>query len=251
MYCVPTGNHETIIHTTKTLIFTKKSHHYIHLQSLAMKLIITLFILTFWSFNGFGQSYSQTVDSLTIRYIQQLPEDQQRYFDSILAHRNQTEWLKRMDTTQFDLAFVEETYCYSDTNSRITERYFDQTDSIPKIVFINGNYHDPSTIYDGFLIWHSQNVTYFTTRIPLTESYSRLNPTQELRYNKLQVWSHGCVAQENGKQLFEVERSKELQTTYQIQTFIDRIHKTILVSVQYAPQQPVFEVYSYNPVWDW
>jgi hypothetical protein len=222
-----------------------------NLQSQALKLITTLFILTFWSYSGFGQSYAHTIDSLTIRYIQQLPENQQRYFDSVPAHRNQTEWLKRIDTLQFDLAFVEETFCFTDTISRITERYFDATDSIPKLVIANGEFLDPLTIYDGFLIWYSQNVTYLTTRIPLTESYSRLMPVQELPYNKLQVWSHGCVAQENGKKLFEVERSKELQTTFQIQTYIDRIHKTILVSVQYAPLQPEFEIYSYNPVWDW
>jgi len=210
-----------------------------------------LLILTICSLTINGQSYSLTIESLTIKHIKLLPTDQQAYFDSILQNRKQTSWLKRVDTTNFDYAFIEETFCYSDTISTITEWYFNKSDSIPHSVFINGHYKDPKTIYDGFLIWYSKNVTYFTTLFPLIDNYSRLKPTQEIPYGKRQIWSHGCVVKQNGKKKFEEKRTEQLKTTYQIQTMVDRVNNKIVVSIQFAPKRPKFETYSYNGVWDW
>ena len=216
-----------------------------------MKQTLTILILTICSFTTNGQTLSLTIDSLTIKHLKLLPTEQQKYFDSILQNRQKTAWLKRIDTTKFDYAFIEETFCYSDTTSKITERYFIKTDSIPQSVFVNGNFKDPKTIYDGFLIWYSKNVTYFITLFPLIDNYSKLKQTQELPYDKRQIWSHGCVVQENGKKHFEEKKREQLKATYQIQTMVDRVNNKIVVSIQFAPKRPKFETYSYNGVWDW
>jgi hypothetical protein len=188
---------------------------------------------------------------LTSKQIKLLPTDQQAYFESILQNRKQTSWLKRIDTTNFDYAFIEETFRYSDTTSKITERYFIKDGVIPVSVYVNGLYEDPKTIYDGFLIWYSENVTNFTKLFPLIKTYSRLKPTQELLYDKKQIWSHGCIVQENGEKKFAEKRSNQLKATYQIQTMVDRIKNKIVVSIQFAPKRPKFKILSYNPVWDW
>ncbi|RMF94282.1 MAG: hypothetical protein D6734_08170 [Candidatus Schekmanbacteria bacterium] len=216
-----------------------------------MKQTITILILTICSLTINGQSFSLTIDSLTLKHIKLLPADQQHYFDSILENRKNAEWLTRIDTSNFDYAFIEETFCYSDTTSKITERYFIKSDSIPKSIYVNGLYKEPKTIYDGFLIWYSKNVTYFTTLLPLIDNYSKLKATQELPYDKRQIWSHGCVVQENGEKKFEERRTEQLKTTYQIQTMVDRLNNKIVVSIQFAPKRPKFETYNYNGVWDW
>lgn len=216
-----------------------------------MKQTLTIIILTICSLTTNGQTLSLTIDSLTMKHIKLLPIDQQHYFDSILQNRKKTEWLKRIDTSNFDYAFVEETFGYHDTTSTITERYFIKSDSIPKSVYLNGDYKDPKTIYDGFLIWYSKNVTSYTTLFQLIDNYSRLKPTQELPYDKRQIWSHGCVVHKNGKKKFEEKRTEQPKTTYQIQTMVDRVNNKIVVSIQLAPRRPKFETYSYNGVWDW
>ena len=162
-----------------------------------------------------------------------------------------SEWLTRIDTLNYDYGFIEETFCFWNTASNITERYFMKGDSIPKSVYINGMYTDSHTIYDNFFIWYSKNVTHFTTLFPLIDKYSRLKPTQELPYDKRQIWTHGCVVRKNGMKQFEERRTDQLKATYQIQTMVDRVHDKIVVSIQSAPKRPKFKTYSYNWVWDW
>lgn len=198
-----------------------------------------------------GQTYSRTIDSLTSQYVKQLSRGQKVYLDSILAYRQSTEWLKRLDTTRFDYAFVEENFCYAYASSSITEFYFSQSDTIPKSVFMDGESKDPKKIYDGFLIWYSKHVTHESTLIPLIERYSRLKALQELPYDKQQIWSHGCVIKANDEAKFKAKRTEELKTTFQIQTMVDRVNNKIVVSVQVAPKRPKFEVRGYNAVWDW
>jgi hypothetical protein len=216
-----------------------------------MKTVVTILFLTFSSYFSFGQVFSLTIDSLTKTYINKLPKDKQPKFDSIVKQRLSVDLFNRIDTTTFDYAFIEESFCYSDTSGRVTERYFISNDTIPKYVYINGNFSDPKKIYDGFLIWYSKNVTYNYTLHPLLDNFSKLKPTQELSYEKKQIWSHGCVVYENSKTNFEKRRTDELKSTYQIMTMIDKVNNTIMVSVQFSPTRPKFKTYSYNGIWDW
>ena len=216
-----------------------------------MKTVVTILFLTFNSFFSFGQKYSLTIDSLTKTNIENLPKEKQIKFESLLKQRLSIDFFKRLDTTIFDYAFIEESFCYSDTLGNVTERYFIGKDTIPKFVYINGRFSDPKKIYDGFLIWYSKNVTYNYTLFPLIDTYSKLKPTQELSYEKRQIWSHGCVVYENSKTNFEKRKTEELKSTYQIMTMIDKANNRIVVSVQFAPTRPKFKTYSYNGVWDW
>lgn len=216
-----------------------------------MKQLISILVLISCSLTSNGQTYSRTIDSLTNRYVKQLSRGQQLYIDSILVYRQSTAWLKRLDTTRFDYAFVEERFCYAGASSMITELYFSQSDTIPKSVFMEGEPKDPKKIYDGFLIWYSKNVTHESTLFPLIEHYSKLKAIQELPYDKRQIWSHGCVVQADSEAKFKAKRTEELKTTFQIQTMVDRVNNKIVVSVQVAPKRPRFEVRGYNAVWDW
>ena len=216
-----------------------------------MKTVVTILILTFSSYLSFGQTYSLTIDSITKNHIDQCQKDKKAMFDSILSQRKSVDWLKRIDTINFDYAFIEEIFCYRDTVGHITERYFKKNDSIPKSVYLDGDFHDPKKIYDSFFNWYSKNVTYYYTLYPLIDNFSKLKPTQELPYNKRQIWSHGCVVYENSKKNFEKKRTEQLKTTYQIQTMVDRINNEIIVSIQFAPTRPKFKTHGYNGVWDW
>jgi hypothetical protein len=216
-----------------------------------MKIIITTLLLTFMTTICVGQVYSVTIDSLTKSNIDKLTDKQKLKFDSILTYRKSVDFFTRLDTTTFDIAFIQETFCFADTLGNVTERYFMMYDTIPKYVYRNGKHTDPKDIYDGFLIWYSKNVTYYTTLYPLIDNYSKLKPTQELNYDKRQIWSHGCVIYKDSKKIFEKKRTEQLKTTYQIQTMIDKKDHKIIVSVQYAPRRPKFKTHSYNAVWDW
>jgi hypothetical protein len=216
-----------------------------------MKTVVTILFLTFSSYFSFGQKYSLTIDSLTKINIGKLPKDKQIKFDNIINQRLSQDFFKRIDTTTFDYAFIEESFCYSDTSGSMAERYFIGKDTIPKYVYLDGKFSDPKKIYDGFLIWYSQNVNYNYTLYPLIDKYSKFKPTQELAYDKRQIWSHGCVVYENSKTNFEKRRTEELKKTFQIMTMIDKINNKIIVSVQFAATRPKFKTYSYNGVWDW
>lgn len=216
-----------------------------------MKQTITILLLTISSFTTYGQIYSFTIDSLTTKHINLLPKNQQKYFTNMLKNRKTIHWLNRIDTAKFDYAFVEETFCDYNQSSTIAERYFIRPDTLPKNVFINGNVENPTKAYDGFFIWYSKNVTYLKTYFPLFAHYSELKSTQELPYQKRQIWTHGCVIRSDDKKKLINKRTKQLKTTYQIQTMVDKVNNKIVVSVQFAPKKPIFETRGYNPVWDW
>jgi hypothetical protein len=217
----------------------------------SMKTVIIILILTFSSYFACGQSYSLSIDSITKKHIDQLPKYKKAMFETILRQRESIDWLKRIDTTKFDYAFIIETFCYSDTAGQITERYFLKNDTIPKYLYIDGDFNDPLKVYDGFLIWYSQNVTYNYTLYPLIDNLSKLKSIQVLPYDKRQIWSHGCVVYKKAENNFKKKRTEQLKTTYQIQTMVDRISNRIIVSIQFAPTRPKFKTYGYNGVWDW
>lgn len=219
-------------------------------KRLFMKTVVTIIYLTFWSCISFGQKYSLTIDSLTKTNIDQLPKDEQIKFDSILMQRLSINLFTRIDTTIFDYVFINESFCFSDTIGIVAERYFNGKDTIPKSVFFNGIFSDPKGIKNDFLNWYSKNVTNNYTLNPLIDKYSKLQPTQELGYDKRQIWIHGCVLFENSETNFEKLRTEQLKSTYQIMTMIDKINNKIIVSIQFAPTDPKFTTFSYNPVWD-
>ncbi len=216
-----------------------------------MKDKIILLLFSMFSVLAYGQNRSFIIDEMTAHHLRQLSEEQRLHFDSILLSRAHTKWLKRMDRLKFDYAFIEETICEQDHSIRTEERYFNEGDSIPAFIYFDGEKGNPEKIYDGFFIWYSKNVTYYQTFKPLLEAYSKFQPVQELAYNKMQVWKHGCVTEVNGLQIFAERRTAELKTTYRINTMIDKKSNTILVSIQFAPTTPKFETFSYNGVWDW
>lgn len=201
--------------------------------------------MTFSSHLSFGQQYSLTIDSLTKTYIGELTKDKQIKFDSILKQRLSIDFLKRIDTTTFDYAFIEESFCYSGNISNVTEWYFLGNDTIPKSIYINGTPANTQKIYDKFLIWYSNEVTYGYTLYALLDKYSKYKATQKLAYNSTQIWIHGCVVYEN-KRAFEKRKKKELKTTYQIMTMIDKTKNKIILSVQFAPKRPKFKTYNHN-----
>ncbi len=216
-----------------------------------MKQRVSLLLFLVCSVLAHGQKVSVVMDEMTAHHLRLLPKEQHVHFDSILENRISTTLSKRIDELNYDYAFIKETYCEHDHSLRISERYFNQGDSIPRFVYFDGEKADPAKIYDGFLYWYSRNVTVKETFKPLLGAYSKFQPVQELAYDKMQVWEHGCVTQVNGAQIFEEKRTAELQSTYQVNTLIDKKSNTILVSVQYAPVEPKFETRGYNGVWDW
>lgn len=212
---------------------------------------IIIFILTICSFSINGQSNSETIKLLTNNQIKLLPKKDQKFFENILQKRIQVDWTKRIDSTKFDYVFIDETYCYADTTSIISEKYFVKSDTIPKSIFNNGQNIEPKTIYEGFGNWYSKNVIYFTTLFPLINKFSKLKPIQELQFDSKQIFSRGCIVSKNDKKNFEVKMENQLRTTYQIQTMVDKINNKIVVSIQVPPKKPRFKTIVYNNVWDW
>ncbi|MBL0912116.1 MAG: hypothetical protein IBJ09_07050 [Bacteroidia bacterium] len=212
-----------------------------------------LYLLMFFLYSGgmYAQKFSLQVETLTDRYFLTLSEEQKPFFRALLKQRTQRSWLKRIDKQTYDYAFIEERVCFGERRREVTERYFIANDSIPKYVYMNGKSVDPAKIYDGFTVWYSKNVTYYTTLHPLKEKYSALAAVCELPYDSVQIWSHGCVTPADAKETFTARRSEELKKTWQIQTMIDRQKQQVVVSLQYAPEHPIFVTLSYNGVWDW
>ncbi len=216
-----------------------------------MKAIALFLILAFSSVMLSGQSYAWAMDSLTKRYLAKLPVSKQIQFDSILSQRLAIDLSTRIDTLDFDYAFIEENFCFADSIGAVEERYFRSLDSIPTYVFFDGLFYDPKKVYNGHFIWYSKNVTHLNTFRPLFKKYTGLKSIQELPYARRQIWEHGCVVIENGELDFKQERSEQLKSTFQIQTMIDKQKQKVIVSIQLAPKKPRFKTISYNAVWDW
>ncbi|MBL7808518.1 MAG: hypothetical protein JNN28_11910 [Saprospiraceae bacterium] len=199
----------------------------------------------------YGQKYALAIDSLTKAHISRLPKSKQIKFDSLLAQRLAFNLLHRIDSLPFDYAFIEEEFCYMENFGSITERYFSGGDTIPRHVFEDGAFLDPKEVYNDFFIWYSKYVSSHYTLQPLLKSYSKLKATQVLAYDKIQIWEHGCVIVANSEAAFKQIREEELKATYRIMTLIDRQLNKVILSVQVAPKKPRFQIFSYNPVWDW
>jgi hypothetical protein len=216
-----------------------------------MRWIFSILVLVLSSAMLSGQTYAWKMDSLTKAYLKKLPKSKQINFDPILSQRLVVDLLSRIDTHQFDYAFIEENFCYADTSGVVEERYFKNGDSIPCYVYFNGQFSDPKVVYDGTYSWYSKDVRHSFTFSPMYKKYSRLKPRQGLPYDREQIWEHGCVTFENDDLDFIKDRTEQLKTTYQIQTLIDKRKQKIMVSIQLAPPKPKFKMVEYNPAWAW
>ncbi|NTW32450.1 MAG: hypothetical protein HGB12_07475 [Bacteroidetes bacterium] len=213
-----------------------------------------IFLVILFEILNFGLCYSQvtmTIDSATVVTISQLDSNATKKFLDIYSQGYKTNLYSRLDTISYDYAFIQATICDLDSSFKIIERYFISDDSIPKYLFRNGKQLDTKNEYEGFLIWYKNNVTYNYTLRPMLESYSKLKSIQPLPYEKIQIWSHGCVIYEGAEKKYTERRKKEIKHTYQIQTFVDKKKNRIIVSVQTPPKKPKFKTFSYNGVWDW
>lgn len=216
-----------------------------------MKLTLLILFIIHFSTPVLGQSYALIVDSITKQRIDQCGEVYKRYFKKIKANRKFCNWQTRLDSLNFDYAFIEETVCLKNRSTVTTERYFVKGDTIPKYVFINDQYQDPQSIYNGGFVWYSKNVVSKQTLYPLLDQYAQLKPVQELPYDTTQIWEHGCVIYGDCESEFTKQRRAALKRTYQIQTLVDKVNNNIVLSAQYAPENPQFHTRSYNAVWDW
>jgi hypothetical protein len=200
---------------------------------------------------GVSQSCSLIIDSITTERMEQCRKYQKRHFSDIVAARKWIPWPARMDSLQFDYAFIEETVCFENNEEVVTEKYFVKGDTIPRYVYYNGKCQKPGLSCNNRFKKYSKYVSDKCTLSPLLASYTRLKNLQELPYDKTQIWAHGCVVFHDSKREFKKERRAALKRTFQIQTFVDKVNRNILLSFQYAPANPVFRVIGYNAVWDW
>lgn len=158
---------------------------------------------------------------------------------------------RRLDSLQYDYAFIDSRTVIGDTTKTVVERYFKATDSLPKYFYINGKAADIAKFYDYSLVWYSANVVHNYTLEPMVKRYSALKLNQEIPYDTLQVMVVGCVVDKEKEEAFAPTKIRELGFTYQLQTFINRKDKKLLVSLQKPVQRPQFKVLFYNPVCDW
>ncbi|WP_343632938.1 hypothetical protein [Fluviicola sp.] len=199
-----------------------------------------------------GQKTSILVDEMTAHHLRQLPEEKRSHFDSILQNSMRKNWLSRADERSFDVAFIEEEFCEKMHSVTTTEYYFNRGDSIPAYLYEQGEMVEVKNRYGFPVTWYYQHVIHYQTFQPLFETYSKFQPMQELAYEKEQILDYSCIgrAKDQDKR-FEDQRTAELKTTYRINTMIDKKSNTILVSVQYAPEKPKFEIKGYSSAWDW
>jgi hypothetical protein len=208
-------------HKQQTRIETMKAHLFV--------------FLLFCSFAASAQNYSVQIDSLTRDYTARFARGQHNWIDSILAARSSSEWLKRLDTMQFDYAFIDETY--EDGETELEERYFVRNDTIPTRYIVDGESRDVSIYYSGFTVSTRRN-----TLPGMQERYAKMLPNQELDYEHIQYWVTGCVVYFDSEEEFRQRREDLLRKSYAIRTMVDKVNGKVIVSVQAAPQNPDFVV---------
>ena len=237
-----------------------------------MKTIIILAIMALVSNPTFGQKYSLEVDSLTQEYIKRLPNNIQQEFNEILNQRQKSDLFNRIDTTSFDYAFIEESYCTDDTLVQMTERYFLTKEKkallenlktpanewiiLPYQLYFNG-------ISQNVLTKYYANTVVYTYYYGLIDDYytldtvlvycSQLQPTQELSYDKTQIWDDYRLYYnfEEKKKTLEKSIEERLKKTYQIVTLINHVDKKVIVSVQVPAENPKVKLRYLTRTNDW
>ncbi|MDX2362703.1 MAG: hypothetical protein QNK23_17975 [Crocinitomicaceae bacterium] len=203
--------------------------------------LVLLFACIF--FQSYGQSFSTEFQSITDSLLKELPSKHSRKFNSILKSRLESGILSRIDTLEFDHLFIKETICYETGELTIIEFYFINGQNEAEAVYVNGEYfhtYNPND-YDWCKDQLGNKIReYRTDRRQLLKKYSKLESVQELAYYKTQLLSIPHVWSEEGTKRFNERRTKELASTFQIQTFINKKTAELFVSIQYAPKKPLF-----------
>ncbi len=135
----------------------------------------------------------------------------------------------RLDTISYTHAFIDATIVVSeeDTFLSIKEWYFSGPDSMPYLVFV-----DNSDISGD---------DYFNLPFAkLRRDYKRLQPVQSLAYDRVQIYTHGCIQPRWGKARKRVR--EKLQSMYRIQVSVDRSASAPKVSMQTPAKHPLFFV---------
>lgn len=226
-----------------------------------MKYSILVLVLFSISVTIYGQKVSTKVDSLTKSHIKLLAMDKRNLFNEILKQRSNVNLFQRIDTTKYDYAFIEENYCKGDTSTVIFERYFFDEDIkknfylddninspanvLPRIFFYNGEVQNVRHHYYSSSIassWYSNIFEYYYTLDTLLSNFANLKPVQKLTFDPtLASLDNSDTSSTNRLKLEEIAL-KSLKSTCQILTKIDKINKSVTVSVQLPDENPKVEI---------
>jgi hypothetical protein len=223
------------------------------------KSIFTLvFLLTY--FLADAQSISIIVDSMTQSHLKLTEQGYSNHFNRLLSLRAEKKLFDRLDSINFDVVLIEESYCLKDSNVNITERYFSYTDTgfinekskadsavLPFLMYEMGNSQEVLSHYYSSStagMHHYDLLDYYYSLPVILENYSSLKPVQELTYDTTQPWL-GFESQSQfniAKKEIENKVKQKLKQTYQIVTLIDRRSGKTLVSVQLPAKNPKLEL---------
>jgi hypothetical protein len=220
-----------------------------------------ILILTLSTWMASGQNYSLTIDSLTKNYLSKLPKDVRSKFDPVLKQRSSTGLPRRLDTTGFDFALVEEFYTDGDTLAIVTERYFTRADSqivdyitkngarneatLPRYYYLNGTRNDPGHMYFSSSVagtFYSDIYEYHYTLDTVLKNYGNMRPLQEMIFDPTIAVANVPDTSAANKKELELQVKEKLKKTYQVITLVDKADKHILVSIQLPPGNPMTEV---------
>ena len=194
-----------------------------------------------------GQSLYNKLDSTTHAQLKKLTLKEQLQFDTLLQNRDKSGIKKRIDTVEFDYLFIQETYCFFDSKSEITELYFSKGDTIPKLIVVN----ERKVEFNSLVFPENENyrkkLNLKYTFSPLLHSYSNTNPIQVLPYSRKQAYFTGCVPLKNNRRIFKKRRIQELKKTYQIQTLHTK--DKIQISFQIPPRNPSIKPFNGGFIW--
>ena len=205
-----------------------------------MKRLILLTILANFSVTSNAQNFSAKTDSSTRTTAKKLPEDNKKQFEIILNNRPSVGFPQRIDTTQADYIFIEETFCITDEQANVTERYFFDSDrkiltyaaaetqksnAISRYLFFNSAKQDVDRWYYSDVvagIVHSNIYEYYYTLDSLISLSSNLKPPQALTFDSTPVVSLTADSIINKRPELENARIEALKITCQVLTFIDK-----------------------------
>jgi hypothetical protein len=236
-----------------------------------MKYLILVLVLVAISSTFYGQQVSTKVDSLTKSHIKLLAKDKRNRFNEILKQRSNVNLFQRIDTTNYDYLFIQENYCIGDTEAIIAERYFFEEDRkkyvdikdgkivpggvLPWVYFFNGKVQEVNYHYYSSSIastYFSNIFEYYFTLDTLLSNFANLKPVQKLTFDSTLATSD--ISDTSSTYRFKREQIavKRLKSTYQILTKIDRINKSVTVSVQLPADNPKVKIrYVMSTHYDW
>lgn len=207
-----------------------------------MKIYVLFLISIMSSLVLSGQGYSFTVDSITQKQLERFSKHRKKKFDLILKERLNNRWYIRIDSLNFDYGFIEERYSYRTKKFEVVERYFEDNNPMPKSLYQDGKLYNPKEWYNE----KNDNEPFRFKLSPLLEKISTLKPSQKLVYNKLQMYGLGCVRYRHQKKRNIRWVRERIKTTYQVVTLINKVNKSVKVSLQYAPKIARFKTESYS-----